>query len=92
MIQLVRRMLAVVFGISGPFLRLGLCDELAQHIHVDALCNVVLTRMHPAARGVLPAELGIAARRGDQEGLNIPLKALFAFVHQITSFFPVTYS
>lgn len=83
-VQLVRRSSPVIFGVLGPFFWLGFGDELAEHIHIDALGKIVLTVMYPVALGILPTELGVAPGRGDQEGFNIPLEPLFAFVHDIT--------
>ena len=84
-IQLVRSAGTIIFGVLGPFLGLSLGDEFTEDIHVDALCDIVLTGMYPVAVHILTTELGIAARRGDQEGFNIPFKSLFAFVHHDTS-------
>ena len=84
-VQLVRGAVTVIFGILGPILGLGLCDEFAEDIHIDALCHIMLANMYPIALGILTTELGIAARRGNKEGFNIPFKALFTFVHHDTS-------
>ena len=85
MVQLVRSAGTVIFGVLCPILWLGLGDEFAEDIHVDALCDIVLTGMYPVAVRILTTELGIATLRGNQEGLDIPLKALFTFVHHESS-------
>ena len=59
---------------------------------IDALCHIVLTGMYPVAFGILPVELGVATFGRNKEGLYIPFKSFFTFIHQDTSFFPVTYS
>lgn len=66
-IQLVRGAVTVIFGVLCPFLGLGFGDELAEDIHVDALCDIVLTGMYPVALGILSAKLSVATCRRNQE-------------------------
>ena len=63
MIQLLGRLVTIVPGVFRPFFRLGLGDKLAQHIHVDAPCHIVLTVMQPVAVRILPIELRVPALR-----------------------------
>ena len=91
-IQLVCSFVSIVFGILSPFFRLSLSNEFAQHIHIDALTLIMMASVDPFAICVLTAELGITAFRRNKERLYIAFKSFFAFIHQDTSFFPVTYS
>ena len=80
-VQLVRSLVTIVFGILRPFPGLGLGDKFAENIHIDALCHIVLTGVHPVALGILPVELGVATLRGDEEGFYIPFKSFLTFIH-----------
>ena len=60
-IQLFYCLFTVIAGIFCPFFGLGLCNKLAQHIHIDAPCHIVLTVMYPVAVGILPIELRVPA-------------------------------
>ena len=81
MIQLVWGTVTVIFSVLSPFLGLGLGDKLAEDIHINALRHIMLTGMYPVPFSILTAELGVAARRGNQKGFNIPFKTFLAFIH-----------
>ena len=85
MIQLVCCIGSVVFQILRPLFGLGLCNELTQDIHVDALRHIMLAVMYPLSFRILAAELRIATGLGDQKGFYVPFKSLFTFIHQDTS-------
>ena len=91
-VQLVCCFVSIIFGVFSPFLRLSLSNEFAQHIHIDAFALIVMTSVDPFAICILTAELNISAFRRNKERLYIAFKSFFAFIHQDTSFFPVTYS
>ena len=84
-VQLVCRLIAVVFGVARPFFGLCCGDELAKHVHIDTFADILLARLHPMPVGILPVELGVAALRRNQKGFYVALKPFFAFVHQDTS-------
>ena len=90
-IQLVRSAGTIIFGVLGPFLGLGLGDKLAEYIHIDALRNIVLTGMYPIALGILSAKLSVATCRRGQKGLNVSLKSLFGFIHDIGPFIIISF-
>lgn len=90
-IQLVRGTGTVIFGVLCPFLGLGFGDKLAEYIHIDALRNIVLTGMYPIALSILSAELGVATCRRGQKGLNVSLKSLFGFIHDIGPFIIISF-
>ena len=81
MIQLICSRSSIILGILRPFFGLSLCNELAQHIHVNALCDIVLTIMYPVAVSILSVKLGISTFRGNEEGFYVPFKAFFTFIH-----------
>ena len=78
-IQLVRSAGTIILGILGPFLGLGLGDEFTEHIHIDALGNIMLTSMYPIALGILSAKLSVTTFWGNQEGFYISLKSFLAY-------------
>ena len=86
-IQLFYRLVAVVPGIFRPFFRLGLGDKFAQHIHVDALVQIMLAGMDPVAVRILPVELRVPALRRDQKSFNVPLEPFLTFVHDVPLIF-----
>ena len=90
-IQLVRSAGTVIFGVLCPILWLGFGDKFAENIHVDALCHIMLANMYPIALGILSAKLSVATCRRGQKGLNVSLKSLFGFIHDIGPFIIISF-
>ena len=78
-VQLVRGTGTVIFGVLCPILWLGLGDKFAEDIHVDALCDIVLTGMYPITLGILTVKLFISMR--DEMLLYVVLESFFGSVH-----------